>query len=110
MFVPVCQIAELPVGSKRAFDVAGKRVAVFHLEDGLHAIDDVCPHRGGPLAEGDLRGHLIHCPMHAWCFDVRTGNSPVYTMARVAKHAVRVQDGRIEVESEGILPPLPEME
>ena len=110
MFVRVCHISELPEGSRKTFEVQGRHVAIFHLSDGLHAIDNVCPHRGGPLAEGTLDGHLIHCPLHAWCFDVRTGNSPVYTMARVAKHEVRVVGEDVEVESEGRLPPLPEME
>lgn len=110
MFVPVCSISDLPRGSRKTLEVQGRFIAVFHLDDGeLHAIDSVCPHRGGPLGEGELRGDLIHCPLHHWCFDVRTGNSPVYTMARVAKHAVRMNGERVEVETEGILPPYPEM-
>lgn len=110
MFVPVCSLTELPKGTRRVVEVDGRVIAVFHLPDeGLHAIDSVCPHRGGSLGFGELSGALIHCPLHHWCFDVRTGNSPVYTMARVRRHAVRVVNGQVEVETEGVLPPLPEM-
>ena len=109
MFHPVCAESELPKGARRTVQVGAREIAVFHLEDGLFAIDNLCPHRGGPLGEGDLKGHLIHCPLHAWCFDLKTGNSPVYTMARVMTFEVRVTGGMIEVSDEGRLPPLPEV-
>ncbi|MFL5322470.1 MAG: Rieske (2Fe-2S) protein [Myxococcaceae bacterium] len=108
-FHPVLREDELPSGDRRTVKIAGRDVALFHLGDGYYAIDNTCPHRGGPLGEGDLNGHLIHCPLHAWCFDLRTGNSPVYTMARVMTFEVRVREGMIEVSDEGRLPPFPEI-
>ena len=43
------------------------------VEGRFHAIDDVCTHDGGPLADGELSGHTIACPRHGAKFDVRTG-------------------------------------
>ena len=51
-------------------------VAVFRTDAGdLHALDNRCPHRGGPLAEGIVHGHSVTCPLHNWVFDLRTGKA-----------------------------------
>ena len=46
---------------------------MFHLADGYYAMDDLCTHDGGPLAEGILDGDVIECPRHGARFDVKTG-------------------------------------
>ena len=48
-------------------------VALFHLENGVFALDGICPHQGGPLAQGDVCDGVVTCPWHGWQFDVRTG-------------------------------------
>jgi len=53
--------------------VDGRAIALFNVGGTFYAIDDVCTHDGGPLAEGDLVGNEIECPRHGARFDVRTG-------------------------------------
>src|SRR5688572_32218469 len=53
-FVEIARTSELPVGRVKAFVVDGRTVAVYHTTSGFYATDNTCPHRGGPLAEGDL--------------------------------------------------------
>ena len=66
--------SELPLGGKKLLDVDGRAIALFRVdEESFYAIDDVCTHDGGPLAEGDLEGVQIECPRHGARFDVRTG-------------------------------------
>jgi 3-phenylpropionate/trans-cinnamate dioxygenase ferredoxin subunit len=72
-FVKVATRAELPAGSKKLVEVDGRAIAVFHIDGAFYAIDDVCTHDGGPLAEGELMGCEIQCPRHGARFDVRTG-------------------------------------
>ena len=72
-FIKVATRAELPPGGKKLADVDGRAIAVFHCEGGYYAIDDVCTHDGGPLADGELMGCEIQCPRHGARFDVRTG-------------------------------------
>jgi 3-phenylpropionate/trans-cinnamate dioxygenase ferredoxin component len=72
-FVKVATRAELPAGSKKLIEIDGRAIAVFNVDGGFHAIDDVCTHDGGPLAEGELIGCEIECPRHGARFDVRTG-------------------------------------
>jgi nitrite reductase (NADH) small subunit len=72
--VTVCPLATIPPGEGRTFEVLGERVAVFRSRSGdLFASQAVCPHRGGPLAEGLLGGSTLICPLHAWKFDLSTG-------------------------------------
>lgn len=97
----VCPLAELPVGGRRRVEVDGVPVAVFHLEDGLYAIEDVCTHDGGELASGELAGCEIVCPRHGARFDVRSGQvtaPPAYEP--VAALPVRVNEAWVEVRDE----------
>jgi 3-phenylpropionate/trans-cinnamate dioxygenase ferredoxin subunit len=74
-FVKVASLGELPPGGKKLLDLDGRAVALFNVEGVYYAIDDVCTHDGGPLAEGELEGTEIRCPRHGARFDVRTGKA-----------------------------------
>jgi 3-phenylpropionate/trans-cinnamate dioxygenase ferredoxin subunit len=74
-FVKVALRAELPPGGKLLAEVDGRPIAVFNVDGTFYAIDDVCTHDGGPLAEGDLEGYEIRCPRHGARFDVRSGQA-----------------------------------
>jgi nitrite reductase (NADH) small subunit len=67
-------ISEIPPGEGRTFLVGAERIAVFHARGGrVFATQAECPHRGGPLADGLLGGAVLICPLHAWKFDLRSG-------------------------------------
>jgi 3-phenylpropionate/trans-cinnamate dioxygenase ferredoxin subunit len=74
-FVKVIDRSQLPPGGKMLAEVDGRPIAVFNVDGHFYAIDDVCTHDGGPLAEGDLEGTEIQCPRHGARFDVRTGKA-----------------------------------
>jgi nitrite reductase (NADH) small subunit len=83
---------EIPLGEGRTYDVDGEMVAVFRLRDGsLRALSAVCPHRGGPLADGQIDLKVVVCPLHLNAFDLTTGCSltglPALTVYRVAVDA-----------------------
>jgi len=66
----------IPVGEARAYAVDGQQIAVFRLRGGaLRAVDAVCPHAGGPLADGQADDKVVICPLHAHVFDLATGVS-----------------------------------
>jgi nitrite reductase/ring-hydroxylating ferredoxin subunit len=75
-FVRVAGKSEIPAGQGRMFDIGGRQVAVFNVAGKFHAIDNVCEHQGGPLAEGELDGCVVTCPWHGWTYDVSSGISP----------------------------------
>lgn len=69
-------VEQIPFGEARAFDVAGEQVAIFRLRSGaLRAVSAVCPHRGGPIADGQADEQVVLCPLHLNAFDLVTGCS-----------------------------------
>jgi nitrite reductase (NADH) small subunit len=97
-FIEVACASELPVGRAKAVKVGDQSVAVYHTAQGFFATDNICPHRGGPLAEGDLIGNEIVCPWHLWSFDLGTGVCPGNAEVSVATHEVRIDGERILVK------------
>jgi len=96
-FIDIANITEVPVGRAKAYDVNGRMIALYHTAQGFFATDNTCPHRGGPLAEGDLIGNEINCPWHAWGFDVATGACGGDPDLHVIAHEVRVDGERVMV-------------
>ena len=97
-FVKVARATEVPRGSGVALDVKGRRVALFNVDGEFHAIDGVCPHQGGPLGEGILRGDVVTCPWHFWQFDVVKGHAPELPDATIPKFRVKQEGDDILVE------------
>jgi len=98
-FMTVATIDELPPGKAKQVRVEGKTLALFNLAGTYHAIDDTCPHRGGPLSEGDINGEEVSCPWHGAAFTITTGavlTPPAPT--GVARYTVRVEGRNVEVE------------
>lgn len=91
-------LADIPVGEARAYAAGGRRIAVFRLRSGrLRATDALCPHAGGPLADGQTDEMVVVCPLHGSIFDLTTGTSPSGAPP-VTCYQVRVtDDGIIEV-------------
>lgn len=106
-FHPVARADELGEGEKRSMPLGQEEIALYRVEGRVYAIDNRCPHRGGPLAEGSLQGHIAICPLHAWRFDVRTGVCPDTPNARVRVFPVEVKDGEIRVSPSGTFSPCP---
>jgi len=96
-FVDVAEVASLSPGQGRSIDVGGRRLALFNLNGSFFAIDDDCPHRGGPLGAGWFEGGRVHCPLHGWAFDVTNGACDVRPDRPVATHPVEVRGDRIWV-------------
>jgi nitrite reductase (NADH) small subunit len=88
-------IHDIPPGEGRAYAVAGEAIAVFHLRDGtVRALDAVCPHRGGPLADGQIDLTQVVCPLHLYAWDLTTGCS-LSGQPDLTSHPVRLDGDRI---------------
>lgn len=85
-------------GENMVVDVDGTAVAVFKLDDGFYAIEDVCTHDGAEIASGELEGDEIVCPRHGARFCIKTGAvtaPPAYEA--VSCFPVRVENGKVQV-------------
>ncbi len=76
----------------------GVRIAVCNVEGRLHAIDGLCPHREGPLAQGALHGTMVVCPWHAWEFDCVTGQHDYNPKIVQRKFPVAIDGGDVLVD------------
>lgn len=107
--IKVCSLAELAPGEARRVDT-DPPIAVFRTEAGeVFAIDDTCTHQDASLADGWLDGEDIECPLHASCFNLRTGavNAPPAKLP-VRTHQVVIDDeGTIIVGLSDAVPNLP---
>jgi nitrite reductase (NADH) small subunit len=94
-------IDEIPVGEGRAFAVDGEQIAVFRLRDGsLRGLGAICPHKGGPLADGLMDGHVVVCPLHGFTYDLSTGDELAGGGAPVCAYNVTADDdGTIRVRT-----------
>ncbi|MGV9673960.1 Rieske (2Fe-2S) protein [Nocardia sp. NPDC003482] len=91
-------LADIPLGEGRTFVVDNRQIAVYHLRDGtLRALDAVCPHRGGPLADGLIDSATVVCPLHGRTYDLATGAESTGG-APVRSHTATVDsDGAVRV-------------
>jgi len=94
-FRKVMSADALEPGASVSVEIEGQRIALFNVDGNVYAIDDVCPHQGGPLGEGALSGCYVTCPWHAWDFDVTTGELDGDPETQVETFDVRVEGGDI---------------
>lgn len=97
-FVKAARRADVLPGKPRRVQVQGLRIALFDVKGTLYAIEDACPHMGGPLSDGDLTGTVVTCPWHAWQFDVCSGVNPDEEEIRVRSYPVKVEGEDVWVE------------
>ena len=97
-FVTVARVGEIPEGGVKLVRVDDQTIAVFHIDGEYYAIDDICTHDGGPLAEGRLEGEVIECPRHGARFNVKTGEVlSLPATVPVPTYEVRVEGDDIQV-------------
>lgn len=73
-------------------------IAVFRThDDRVFALDDKCPHQGGPLSQGIVHGHGVTCPLHNWVIDLATGEARAPDEGCSAVHPVRLNGDRVEL-------------
>ena len=100
-FLKAAAITELQPGQGKCVVLGGREVALFNCNGEIRAVDNVCPHQGGPLGEGELNGTIVTCPWHGWRFDVCTGQSPVIPTAKVEKFDCVVEGNDVKVNLNG---------
>lgn len=98
-WVRIARTSELPPGQRKLIRVGDRRLALFNVDGEFYAIDDVCTHDGGPLAEGELEGYQIVCPRHGARFDVRSGEVLSFpAVVPVSAYRVLIEDGEIKID------------
>ena len=89
-------LQDIPPQGARLVKTAQGCVAIFRTaDDQVFAMNDTCPHKGGPLSEGIVHGTSVTCPLHAWVFSLETGQAQGADDGSVTTYPIRVEQGRI---------------
>ncbi len=87
---------EIPRRGARVVRTPKGCVAVFRTaHDQAFALEDRCPHKGGPLSQGIVHGTSVTCPLHNWVLNLETGEAPGADEGRALAFPLRVEEGRI---------------
>ncbi len=101
----VCAKEDVPFLEGRRVEVGGFYVGVFNTEEGFYAVYDVCPHRGGPLSDGDVAATTVTCPLHARKIDLKTGAMLNDEMLSCTfTFPVKIEDGSIYLDTRALAP------
>lgn len=95
-WLDICALDEInPLGSRV---VAGPKgdISIFRAaDDQVFALDDRCPHKGGPLSQGLIYGKRVACPLHNWQIELESGEAVAPDQGCAHRHPVRVENGRV---------------
>jgi 3-phenylpropionate/trans-cinnamate dioxygenase ferredoxin subunit len=96
--VAVGRADQLPAGRSATVTLAdGAELALFNVEGEFYAVANSCPHRGAPLASGNLCDHAVECDWHGWLFDLRTGACLTRASDAVETYEVVIEDDWIKI-------------
>jgi nitrite reductase (NADH) small subunit len=101
-FVRVAELTSVPLGKARVVTIGRYEVALFNVDGNYYALENACPHQGGPIAEGWIENLTVTCPWHAWCFDLRTGNLTLGDFALIPRFDVRVEQDGVYLSTEPV--------
>lgn len=95
-WIDIAALDDVPRRGARVIKTALGCVAVFRTaEDAVFALDNACPHKAGPLAEGIVHGTSVTCPLHNWVISLETGKAQGPDEGQVATYSARVDGARI---------------
>jgi nitrite reductase (NADH) small subunit len=101
-WIDVCALEDIPRLGSRIVPreaLGAPAVAVFRTAtDTVFALDDRCPHKGGPLSQGIVHGDRVACPLHNWSIELPSGSAVAPDQGCTRRHAVRIVDGRVQLD------------
>jgi len=98
-WLAIGQLDEIPREGARIVKTRHGCIAVFRTAtDQVFALNDRCPHKGGPLSQGIVHGNSVTCPLHNWVISLETGEAHGADEGRVARYPIKVDDGVLYID------------
>lgn len=99
-YIDIAALHDIPREGARVVKTPAGCIAVFRTaDDQVFALDDRCPHKGGPLSEGIVHGTAVTCPLHGWVFDMATGLAQGADEGSVTTYSARIEGGRVLLDA-----------
>ena len=103
-WIDIGDISDIPLRGARCVKTPMGKIAVFRTaEDQVFAIEDHCPHKGGPLSQGIVHGASVTCPLHNWVISLETGKALGADEGEVRTIRVRNMGGRLSIALETLM-------
>ncbi|MFT5067699.1 MAG: nitrite reductase (NADH) small subunit [Yoonia sp.] len=100
-WIDIAALEDVPQRGARLVKTVHGCVAIFRTgADEVYALDNACPHKNGPLAEGIVHGASVTCPLHNWVISLETGQVQGADEGKVNTYPARVENGRISLDAE----------
>ena len=95
-FIKIGAVIDIPRQAARLIKTQHGCIAVFRtIDDKIYALDDRCPHKGGPISNGIQHGESVTCPLHNWVFDLNSGEAQGADQGKIRTYPVKVEEGQI---------------
>ena len=95
-WIEVCKLDEIPPSQARTVNAGETVIALFRLtDDRVRAVENRCPHKQGPLAEGIVSGDDVLCPLHNWRIHLDDGQVAAPDEGCVRTYPVKVESGQV---------------
>jgi nitrite reductase (NADH) small subunit len=95
----ICPLADIPRLGSRVVRTGTTDIGVFRTEDDrVFALNNSCPHKGGPLSQGIVYGDKVACPLHSWKISLVDGKAEEPDVGETACYQVKVEDGIVFLE------------
>ncbi len=102
-WIAIGSVSDIPLRGARCVNTPHGKIGVFRTADGaVFAIDNRCPHKGGPLTEGIVHGASVTCPLHNWVFSLETGKAQGADDGAVKTYPVRIDGGQLFIALDGL--------
>lgn len=95
-WIAIGSLTDIPQRGARCIETPDGKIAVFRTgDDRVFAIEDHCPHKGGPLSQGIVHGTSVACPLHNWVISLESGKAQGADEGCVRTVPVKVEDGKL---------------
>jgi nitrite reductase (NADH) small subunit len=103
VWIDIGKLEDIPARGARVVKTAKGCVAVFRTADNeVFALNDRCPHRGGPLSQGIVHGRSVTCPLHNWVIDLASGEARGADKGSVKTIPIKTEDGRLLLDAKAV--------
>lgn len=93
----VGRIDDFPPSACISFELPdGSDLVIYNVDGEFYATENSCPHKGAPLSDGTMCGHIVECGLHGWQFDVRSGEC-LTVPERIKTYEVFVEDNFVKL-------------